>query len=122
MFPDTLGDKGLIMLPMIFGHFSQLIIDAFLCSIWLSFDKKRHPELFIEKGEETVDTNQPSLPVSDKRDNKKKNKKNKNKNDIDDEEESVPLNDGGRKNVVEGKKIKKGYAQLGDNNESDSDE
>lgn len=113
------------MLPMIFGHFSQLIIDAFLCSIWLSFDKKRHPELFIEKGEETVDTNQnqSSLPISDKRDNKKKNKKNKNKNDIEDEEESVPLNEGGKKIVVEEKKkIKKGYAQLGDNNDSDSDD
>lgn len=133
VFPDTVGDKGLIMLPMIFGHFSQLIIDAFLCSIWLSYDKKYHPELFIEKGEETVGIDaikSSSLPVTDKRENKKKSKSKKNKNENEnDAEESVPLKTGGKIVVVEdeesvnksNKKKKKGYTQLGDENNSDSD-
>jgi hypothetical protein len=34
ILPPGLGDKGLIALPIILSHFSQIIIDSFVVATW----------------------------------------------------------------------------------------
>lgn len=87
-FPNEIGDKGVIVLPLLVTHFTQLIIDTLICSFWTTYDKKYHTELF----EEIVDVpsiemteTTPKIPpnseigVSIENDGGKKNKKGYNK-------------------------------------------
>jgi len=34
ILPPGLGDKGLIALPCILGHFSQIVMDSFFVAAW----------------------------------------------------------------------------------------
>ena len=36
ILPPAVGDKGLIALPCILGHFSQIVMDSFIASNWKS--------------------------------------------------------------------------------------
>ena len=42
--PDELGDKGLMVIPPIVGHMSQLFIDSWIVSRWVSKDEKEEEE------------------------------------------------------------------------------
>jgi len=41
--PDQVGDLGLITVPCIAGHISQLFIDAFIVSRWASQHQRDNP-------------------------------------------------------------------------------
>jgi sodium/bile acid cotransporter 7 len=34
ILPPAIGEKGLIALPCILGHFSQIVIDSFIVAAW----------------------------------------------------------------------------------------
>lgn len=42
--PDELGDKGLMVIPPIVGHMSQLFIDAWIVSRWVAADEREEEE------------------------------------------------------------------------------
>lgn len=87
-FPDSVGDKGVIVLPLLVTHFTQLIIDTLICSFWTTYDKKYHSEIFEEildipsiemtnKSPESPSNNEIGVVIEKKNNNKKKGGYNK---------------------------------------------
>ncbi|XP_062506094.1 uncharacterized protein LOC134182681 [Corticium candelabrum] len=40
--PASVGDKGLLTIPVIISHMSQIIVDAFIVSLWLRYESDKH--------------------------------------------------------------------------------
>ncbi|XP_062500686.1 uncharacterized protein LOC134177925, partial [Corticium candelabrum] len=40
--PASVGDEGLLTIPVIISHMSQIIADAFIVSLWLRYESNKH--------------------------------------------------------------------------------
>jgi hypothetical protein len=49
--PNNIGDKGLIVLPLIISHLTQIIVDAVIASLWPWFERKQVQKDEREMGE-----------------------------------------------------------------------
>jgi sodium/bile acid cotransporter 7 len=63
--PESIADRGLLMLPCIISHFVQTIMDAFICSYWKKFNEPtEHEQLASQQLE--MQPVQPSEPPAAK--------------------------------------------------------
>mmetsp|Transcript_29402 Transcript_29402/g.40604 ORF Transcript_29402/g.40604 Transcript_29402/m.40604 type:complete len:368 (+) Transcript_29402:174-1277(+) len=57
---DAVGDHGLVAIPMIIGHVSQLFIDSYISSVWGSAEDKKAKEENVESHLPKIDSSSPN--------------------------------------------------------------